>query len=99
MSKAEMKKMQSTDKVQESTSGTTHVANPADASAFMKQAKPNSVYVEFDVPANAVKQTQQGWGKIVGPNSVEGRLAAKKGLTAPQMPSATNIVQKASKIP
>ncbi len=89
--------MQTTGKVQESLSGTTHVANPAAPESFMSQAKPGSFYVEFDVPSSAVRPTQQGWGKIVGPQSLEGRLAAKKGLPVPEMPPAGNIEHTATK--
>ncbi|SHI25091.1 hypothetical protein SAMN02745823_03900, partial [Sporobacter termitidis DSM 10068] len=91
MSQAEYKKLLETGTVPESFSGTTHVANPADISAFGKQAKPGSVYVEFDVPSTSIKPTSNGWSKIIGPNSLEGRLALKKGLALPEMPKATNI--------
>lgn len=91
MSREEYDTMVKTGKVPESYTGTTHVANPADANAFGKQAKPGSIYVEFDVPTSSLKQTNEGWAKIIGPNSLEGRLAAKKGQPIPQMPSATNI--------
>ncbi|WP_163786848.1 RHS repeat domain-containing protein [Myxococcus vastator] len=97
MSEAEHKAMQSTGKVQESLSGTTHVAHPAAPEAFMSQAKPGSVYVKFDVPTSSVRPTQAGWAKIVGPQSLEGRLAAKKGLPIPEMPAATNIEHAATK--
>jgi hypothetical protein len=99
MSKEEYALMKETGKVQESLSGTTHVANPADASAFMNQAKPGSVYVEFQVPTSSLKATNEGWAKIVGPNSLEGRLAARKGLEIPQMPEVTDIVHSATKLP
>ncbi|MEN8129173.1 MAG: RHS repeat-associated core domain-containing protein [Pseudomonadota bacterium] len=98
MSKAEHKAMIKSKKVQESYSGTTHVADPADASAFLKQAAPGSRYVEFDVPTSALKSTNQGWSKVIGPNSLEGRLATKKGLPVPQMPNATNIIHRADKL-
>ena len=91
MSQAEYKKMLESGTVPESFSGTTHVANPADMSAFGKQAKPGSIYVEFDVPSTSIKPTSNGWSKIIGPNSLEGRLALKKGLTLPEMPKASNI--------
>ncbi|GIO67642.1 hypothetical protein J21TS3_24630 [Paenibacillus cookii] len=91
MSEDELSKMTKTGKVQESYSGTTHVAHPSNPSAFGKQAKPGSVYAEFDVPLSSLKPTNEGWAKIIGPNSLEGRLAVKKGLPIPQMPSATNI--------
>lgn len=98
MSPDEMAKMQKTGKVQESYTGTTHVANPADAEAFIKQTKVGNNYVEFDVPTSSLKQTNEGWAQIAGPNSLSGRLAAKKGQTVPQMPAAENIVHKATKI-
>ena len=91
MSQAEYDKMVKTKVVQESYSGTTHVANPASIDAFGKQAKPGQVYVEFDVPTTSLKQTNKGWAKILGSNTLEGRLAAKKGNPIPDMPTATNI--------
>ncbi|HEX7801785.1 MAG TPA: RHS repeat-associated core domain-containing protein [Pseudoxanthomonas sp.] len=91
MSSGEHAAMAKTGKVQESLSGTTHVASPADAATFGRQAPSGSVYVEFDVPAASVKSTGPGVAKIVGPNSLEGRLAAKKGQPAPEMPACTNI--------
>jgi len=97
MSQAEYDTMIKTGKVPESFTGTTHVASPADINAFGKQAKPGSIYVEFDVPSSSLKATNQGWSKIVGPNSLEGRLAVKKGNPVPEMPSATNIEIKGSK--
>lgn len=42
MSTNELKAMQGTKMVQESVTGTTHVASPASANAFMRQAKPGS---------------------------------------------------------
>lgn len=71
--------------------GLTHVALPANAEAFRKQAKPGSVYVEFDVPADLVKPTSVGLAKIPGPKSLDARLAAQKGAPTPQMSPATNI--------
>ena len=91
MSQAEYKKLLETGTVPESFSGTTHVASPANVNAFGKQAKPGSIYVEFDVPSTSIKPTSNGWAKITGPNSLEGRLALKKGLALPEMPKATNI--------
>jgi hypothetical protein len=98
MSAEEHALMKQTGKVQESLSGTTHVANPANAEAFMKQAAPGSRYVEFKVSVDSVKMTNQGWAKIIGPNSLEGRMALRKGLTVPEMPSATDITWIASKL-
>jgi len=93
MSEAEYSAMSKSGIVQESSSGTTHVLFPADGNGagFAKQAKPGSRYVEFDVPATSVKKTAEGWGKIPGPKSLEGRLAEKKGLPPPEMPAAKNV--------
>jgi len=91
--------MQETATVQESRTGTTHVAHPADIGVYEKTADPRSAYVEFDVPASSVKPTgAPGVAKIVGPSTIEGRLAARKGLPIPQMPPATNIEHVASKL-
>jgi hypothetical protein len=98
MSEAEYDAMLKTGQVQESYSGTTHVASPADVGAYLSQAKPSSVYVEFDVPRASLRATNEGWAKIVGPNSLEGRLALKKGNPPPQMPAASNIVRVRTKL-
>lgn len=37
-------------------------------------------------------------GKIVGPDSIEGRLAKRKGLPVPEMPTAENITVRGEKI-
>lgn len=97
MSQTEYDSMIKTGKVQESFTGTTHVALPANINAFGKQAKPGSIYVEFDVPSSSLKPTNEGWAKIIGPNSIEGRLVAKKGQPIPGMPFATNILIKGKK--
>ena len=91
MSRHEYGLMAATAQVQESRSGTTHVALPADPAAFQAQAAPGSSYVEFDVPRSSIKPTQQGWAKILGPSTLEARLAAAKGQPIPQMPHAENI--------
>jgi len=80
-----------TAQVQESSSGTTHVAFPADPAAFQAQAKPGRLYVEFDIPVSSIKPTQLGWAKILGPNSLEGRLAFRAEKPRPEMPPARNI--------
>jgi RHS repeat-associated protein len=98
MSESEHALMMKTGKVQESLSGTTHVANPANIEAFIKQAAPGSRYVEFGVPMESIKMTSPGWAKIAGPNSLEGRLAVRKGLDPPKMPTASDISWIASKL-
>jgi hypothetical protein len=99
MSETEYKNMVETGKVQESRSGATHVASPASPTAFDKQAKEGSIYVEFDVPTTSVKPGgKEGWAIIPGPNSLEGRNAAFRGRPVPEMPDATNIVHVASRV-
>ncbi len=97
MSRQEYDQMTATGYVQESMSGTTHVALPADQAAFQAQAVVGSLYVEFDVPRDSLKPTQQGWAKILGPNTLEARLAAAKRHPIPQMPPAGNIQHIATK--
>lgn len=72
---------------------------PNTIASFMNQAKSGSFYAEFNVPTSSVKLTSEGGvAKIVGPNSLEGRLAAQKGLPPPEKPDATNIQHVATKI-
>lgn len=93
MSNEELVGMQDTGMVQESFTGTTHVAYPANASSYRRQASQGSVYVEFDVPKSSLTITDStnGWASIHGPNSLVGRNAALRGRPIPQMPPAQNI--------
>ncbi|OMF10609.1 hypothetical protein BK131_23630 [Paenibacillus amylolyticus] len=91
MSTQEYNNMCNTGLVQESFTGTTHVADPANSQSFYRQAKNGSLYAEFNVPENSVKKTGEGWSKILGPKSAEGRLNARKGNPFPGMPPATII--------
>ncbi|MET0268413.1 MAG: hypothetical protein ABW202_22705 [Duganella sp.] len=97
MSGAEYRAMLNTGKVQESYSGTTHVLLPPDWYAFSRQARPGDLYVEFDVPAICLKVTGNGWAKIIGPHTLEARIAIRNGLPAPQMPPALYLRHVASK--
>ncbi len=97
MGDSEYKQMIDSGRVVQSTTGTTHVAYPANIEAFGKQAKPGTMYVEFDVPESSLIKTNDGWAKIVGPDSLKGRLAKRKGLPVPEMPSANKIEIKAHK--
>lgn len=97
MSSHEYSLMMTSGFVQESNSGTTHIALPADQTAFEPQAPVSNFYVEFDVPVDSVKPTQSGWAKMLGPHTVEARLAAAKGRPIPQMPQANNIQHVATK--
>ena len=83
MSPAEAAKMQKTNTVQESTSGLTHVANPASASTFGRQAPSGSVYAEFNVPSSSLRPSGTGVSSIPGPNA--------RIRPAPSMPTASNI--------
>jgi len=47
--------------------------------------------VEYEIPAAAAKPSGQGTAIIPGPNSLEGRAAAKAGVPVPQMPPVRNI--------
>ena len=98
MGPSEYQQMLDTGKVIQSSTGTTHVAYPANIDAFGKQAKNGAIYVEFDVPEKTLVPTNEGWAKIVGPDSIEGRLAKRKGLEVPEMPTAQNIAIKGEKI-
>ena len=97
MSDEEFAKMIETGMAVESRSGTTHVAFPADRRSYEAQAAIGSVYIEFDVPSDSIRQTQLGWAKILGPNTLEARLARRRGEPVPEMPPATNIVKVATK--
>jgi len=84
MSSDEAGAMQGSGTVQESRSGLTHVANPADASVFRRQAPSGSVYVEFNVPTSSLRPSGTGVSSIPGPNAPI--------RPAPSMPSATDII-------
>jgi len=55
------------------------------------------MYGEFDVPDKSLIKTNEGWAKIVGPDSLEERLAKRKGFPVPEMPAVDNIEVKAHK--
>ncbi|NOW06150.1 hypothetical protein BCM20_000661 [Clostridium beijerinckii] len=81
-----------TGNVQESFSGPTYAA--FEKGAFAKQAKPGSVYVEFDVPEDSyiITNDQEGWIMFNTIKTPQGRLAAKKGLSVAEAPpEALNI--------
>jgi RHS repeat-associated protein len=85
-----------------SGAGATHVTVPPNPTAFTPQPSSGSVFIEFDVPSSQLRVNDpgQGWGRVFGPNSLEARYAASKGLPIPiQMPPATRIQQTASQWP
>ena len=59
----------------------------------MAQASKGTVYVQFDVPTSSFVDTnlELGWVRFRSPNSIEGRLAAIKGLPFPELSEALNI--------
>jgi nitrogen regulatory protein PII len=93
MSEAEYNEMVRTGQVQMSGDNKVHVANPANMDSFSSQAPKGSIYVEFDVPSNAVfSGGRQDWGIVAGPGSLNDRLNISKGLPGiTEMPKATNI--------
>ena len=92
MSKEEYVKMIETGYVQKPyNADQSYVANPADFNAFYKQAKPGTVYVEFDVPTVSIKQTKDIWATIPGPNSIYSKLNVQKGLPPYEFPKVINI--------
>jgi RHS repeat-associated protein len=94
MSDSEMSAMINSGRVQESTlNGVTSVSSPPNPGAWVRQTTaPN--YVQFNVPASAVRPTGSANAKIYGPNSIFG---PRLGIT--EMPRATNIVQTACRVP
>lgn len=93
MSADEHAAMVNTGHVQVGSGGTTHVAYPASPGAYGAQAKPGSLYVEFDVPQSSLYPAgRSDWAQIPSPDHVLGRLAARRG-TPVQLPvPACNIV-------
>jgi hypothetical protein len=99
MGRDEYDKMLTTKMVQEGAGGTSYVAYPADLTAFEAQAKPRSLYVEYDVPHSSLYPAgKEEWKQIAGPDSMYARYAARKGEPVPQFPPVSNIEWVASKI-
>lgn len=87
MSPKELELMRATGRLQESlNAGVTSVSHPANPGTYRAGA-PGDVYVEFDVPASAIRTSDGRTGKIYGPNSIPGRLY---GVT--EMPPVTRII-------
>ncbi|MCE3032426.1 polymorphic toxin-type HINT domain-containing protein [Streptomyces sp. CMSTAAHL-2] len=91
MSPVEHQKMLDTGMVQPGAGDRTFVVYPASPDAYIS-ARPGSVYVEFDVPKSLLSPGgRPGDYKLSGPASLDARLAARKGLPAPELPEAKNI--------
>jgi len=56
-----------------------------------------TVYVEFNVADTSLVRTGEGWAKIIGSDSLEGRLAARKGNPIPEMPDVDDVKVKVEK--
>ena len=95
MSEAEYSSMVETEMVQAPFNGSnvSYVTVPPNSSGFIPKP-PSTVFAEFDVPSSQLRihDPGNGWGRIFGPDSLEARLAASKGLPVPSaMPPTTNI--------
>jgi hypothetical protein len=89
MSQAEYDGMVASKEVQVGTGGLkTDVLNPANPAGYAKQAPPGSVYVEFDVPSNAlVPGGNTGWNQIPTGSTAVGKNAIKNGgVVSPGVP-------------
>ncbi|QES34788.1 hypothetical protein DEJ48_16475 [Streptomyces venezuelae] len=92
MSDDEYNKMVSEGRVQPGAGDRSYVANPPDSSAYGRQAAPGTSYVEYDVPLSSLRPGgEPGWSQIEGPNSLRGRMAARKGLPLPEFPEVRNV--------
>ena len=100
MGSGEHEAMTRTEMVQAGSGGaTTYVAHPASAEAFMRQAKPGTRYVEFDVPRSSLRPAgKEDWAQIPGPDSIYSRRAVRNGEPPLQFPPASNIEWIASRI-
>jgi hypothetical protein len=73
------------------------VTVPPDPDAF-RAARPGSVFVEFDVPAEQLARGGTSrWGIVFGPNSLYGRLAASRGKPVSALPEVINIILRLRK--
>jgi hypothetical protein len=78
-------------RVQESHSGQTNVLRPADRKGW-HSAKTATIYVEFDIDESRLELGgKKGWAIVAGPNSVFGRLAARRGTPIIGMPDVRNL--------
>ncbi len=85
-------------RVIESVTGTTHVAFPANPLTFIKQAEVGSRFVIFGVSSSSLRMTGESWAKVIGPNSLEGRLLQMNGKPLLGMPTASDVTWIATKI-
>jgi RHS repeat-associated protein len=95
MSKAEYEMMAKTGQMVEGAGGQTFVSTGG-SNAFTAAAK-ESVYAEFQVPANSLLQGgQANWFKIIGPNAgkaMQGALQKQGGQLLPRIQNLSPILQ------
>lgn len=97
MSPDELAAMKRTGFVQEGSGGLHRVVVPASKDAY-KAAPKGDVFVTYEVPTSSLKSAgNDAWRAIPGPNSIHGRLAAKKGKPMPQLPRFENLKVEATK--
>ncbi len=91
MSKKEYEAMKKTGKVQDGAGDSTY-GSTSGPESFGSQAKPGSVYVEYDVPSASVLQgSKPDWVLTVGPNANSMQRAQLLNQGGQFSPSATNI--------
>lgn len=92
-----MEAMRKTGQVQEGAGGLTF-GSVKGAGDFMKQAKPGSVYVEYDVPINSLLPGgREGWVKIIGPNAAKSqkfKLGKQGGEISPKVQNISPVLRR-----
>jgi hypothetical protein len=94
MSQTEHELMVTTGQIQPTVTGLEmkHVTAPPDSSAF-SSAPAGSVFVEFDiVDAQVSPGGNAAWLIVYGPNSIQGRLVARRGLAVAGLPRVENVM-------
>lgn len=87
MGRDEYDKMVKTGMVQEGRGGVTYVAFPATPEAYRGPAKPDTGYVEFDVPEDSLYSAgDPRWMRMSTPDGQPGRIARLKNLPIPELP-------------
>ena len=79
--------MQSTGRVQQSTSGTTFVTLPASRAAFRGNS---GTFVTFEVPASSLAPSSTGTAQFTA-SGLRARFAAGRGEPVPEFPAFRNL--------
>ncbi len=97
MSADEFKLMEKTGKVQEGAGGQTFVANSGWRS-FFKEAKPGSVYAEFEVPTSSlIRGGKPDWFKMIGPKASRSQQMLLRKQGGEMLPKVRNLIIKTFK--